>query len=161
MGFASADATSAKVTGGAVLEAACRWDLVCTNACSDNAALSSVCRWDLAPGKQREQAGVSRMPVEFGLAQAARMEVTAACAGGICFCGYNQTGGAGGRVPVGFGSTEAQRKRGAAVRVPAGFGSRKAARTSWGHPCAIGIWLGGGGKDGGDGGVCRGLPAAR
>ena len=33
------------------------------------------------------------------------------------------------------------------VRVAVGFGSRKAARTSWGHPCAGGIWLGRGGKD--------------
>ena len=38
--------------------------------------------------------------------------------------------------------------------MPDGFGSGKAARMSWGHPCAGGIWLGGGGKDGGDGGVC-------
>ncbi|CAJ1343579.1 unnamed protein product, partial [Effrenium voratum] len=51
-------------------------------------ALSSVYRWDLAPGKQRERGGVTRVPVMFGLAEAARMEVT---------------GGAGGRVPVGFG----------------------------------------------------------
>ena len=65
------------------------------------------------------------------------------------------TGGAGGRVPVGFWSTEAQRYRGAVVRVPVGFGCRKAAGMSWGHPCAGGTLLGGGGEDGGDGGVCR------
>ena len=57
---------------------------------SDNEARSSVWRWDLASGKQRERAGVNRMPVGFGLAETARMEVTAACAGGICFCGCNQ-----------------------------------------------------------------------
>ena len=53
-------------------------------------------------------------------------------------------------MPVGF---DPQRRT--VVRAPVGFGSRKAARKSWGHPCAGGIWLGGGRKDGGDGGVCR------
>ena len=62
---------------------------------SDSEARSSVCQWDLAPGKQRERAGVGRMPVGFGLSEAARMEVT---------------GGAGGRVPLGFGP-----QRGAAI----------------------------------------------
>ena len=41
---------------------------------SDNKAVVR----DLVPGKQRERAGVIRMPVGFGLAEAARMEVTAA-----------------------------------------------------------------------------------
>ena len=68
------------------------------------AELPSVRRWDL--GKQRERAGVIRVPVGFSLAEATGIQVTSACAGGICFCGCNQrevTGGAGGRVPVGFG----------------------------------------------------------
>ena len=60
---------------------------------SDSEARLSVCWWDLAPAKQQKRAGVSRMPVGFGLAEAARMEVTAACAGGICFCGCNQRRG--------------------------------------------------------------------
>ena len=52
---------------------------------------------------------------------------------------------------VGFGP----QRQGAVVRAPVGFGSGKAARMSRGHPCAGGIWLSGGGKDGGDGGVRR------
>ena len=65
------------------------------------------------------------------------------------------TGGAGGRVPVGFGPQRHSdiEARSSVCRWIAGFGSRKAVRVSWGHPYAGGIWLGGGGKDGGDGGV--------
>ena len=123
---------------------------------SDNEARSSVCRWDLAPGKQRERAGVSRMSVGFGWAEAARMEMTVACAGGICFCGRNQRRGDG---------------RCWACRWD--LAHRGAAITRRGRSCAGGIWLeessetelgssvwrwdwrGGGGKDGDDGGVCR------
>ena len=48
------------------------------------------------------------------------MEVTAACAGGICFCGCNQRRG-----------REVLEAVEAVVRVPVGFGPRKAARNSW------------------------------
>ena len=44
--------------------------------------------------------------------------------------------------------------------MPVRFGSRKAARTSWGQPYARRISLGGGSKDGGDGGVCRWVASA-
>ena len=40
---------------------------------SDIKARLSECRWDLVPGKQRERAGVIRVPVGFGLAEAARI----------------------------------------------------------------------------------------
>ena len=81
MGFASADAASAEVTGGAGGRVP--------------VGFGPQRRSDNAPGKQRERGGVTRVPVMFGLAEAARMEVTAACAGGIRFCGCNQRRGDG------------------------------------------------------------------
>ena len=75
----------------------CRW--ICFCGCNRRRGAVSC-----AGGIWFEESGVIRVPVGFGLAEVARMEVTAACAGENCFSA-EVTGGAGGRVLVlvGFG----------------------------------------------------------
>ena len=57
VGFASVDATSAEVTGGA-------GGRVPVGFGPQIRKRSRPCAWDLAPGKQRERAGVSRTPMK-------------------------------------------------------------------------------------------------
>ena len=72
-----------------MLEAACRWDLVHRGAAVPRRGRSC------AGGVWLQNELVIRVPVGFGLAEAARMEVTAACGGGICFCECSQRRGDG------------------------------------------------------------------
>ena len=112
--FASADASSAEVTGGAGGRVPVGFG---SQRRSGSKARSSECRWDLLPGKHRERAGVIRVPV----------------------------------VPGGIWSTDAQRRRSCAGVIWV----QESSENELGSAVCRWIWLGGGSKDGGDGGVCR------